>query len=105
MSYKGHYNQFFNCLSCNKRTDIMLDNCAYCGSSTPSDQKDYRRMRTRKLNTILLSKYDKYLNQLNQIYKQHPEIKIEFSKRSVIDEMKFKMNIYKARLKDMLDLY
>tara|TARA_B100000676_G_C17326941_1_gene459478 strand:- start:225 stop:476 length:252 start_codon:yes stop_codon:yes gene_type:complete len=83
----------------------MLDNCAYCGSSTPSDQKDYRRMRTRKLNTNLLSKYEKYLNQLNQIYKQHPEIEIEFPKRSVIDEMRFKINIYKARLKDMLDLY
>tara|TARA_B100000212_G_C27008353_1_gene377985 strand:- start:152 stop:403 length:252 start_codon:yes stop_codon:yes gene_type:complete len=83
----------------------MLDNCAYCGSSTPSDQKDYRRMRTRKLNTILLSKYEKYLNQLNEIYKQHPKIKIEFPKRSVTDEMKFKINIYKARLKDMLDLY
>ena len=59
MKYKGHYNQFFNCLTCNKRTDIMLDNCTNCGSRTPVDQKDYRRMRTRKLNEILISKFEK----------------------------------------------
>ena len=59
MNYKGHYNQFFNCLSCNKRTDIMLDNCTHCRSRTPVDQKDYRRMRTRKLNAILISKVKK----------------------------------------------
>ena len=63
-SYKGHYRQFFNCLCCNKRTDIMLDNCTHCGSRTPVDQKDYRRMRTRKLNAILISKFKKNLEEL-----------------------------------------
>ena len=63
--FKGHYNQFFNCLTCNKRTDIMLDNCTHCGSRTPVDQKDYRRMRTRKLNAILISKIRKNLENLD----------------------------------------
>ena len=70
--FKGHYNQHFKCLSCNKRTDIILDNCMHCGSRTPVDQKDYRRMRTRKLNKILISKFKKNLKELNDLTKEYP---------------------------------
>ena len=69
MTFKGHYNQFFNCLTCNKRTDIMLDNCTHCGSRTPVDQKDYRRMRTRKLNAISISKGRKIIERLDDLIK------------------------------------
>ena len=103
--FKGHYNQFFNCLSCNKRTDIMLDNCTHCGSRTPVDQKDYRRMRTRKLNAILISKMKKYLNNLNDFSKRYPNTKIDFPKRTLIDDIRFKVGLYKGLIKHKLDLY
>ena len=105
MKYKGHYNQFFNCLSCNKRTDIMLDNCTHCGSRTPVDQKDYRRMRTRKLNAILISKLEKTHKKLDHLIKINPEVKIDFPKRSVWDNVKFKVGLYKGLIKHRLDLY
>tara|TARA_A100001037_G_C14881103_1_gene514015 strand:+ start:406 stop:720 length:315 start_codon:yes stop_codon:yes gene_type:complete len=104
MKYKGHYNQFFNCLYCNERTDIMLDSCITCGSRTPVDQKDYRRMRTRKLNAILISKYEKNLNQLKKLSRDYP-YKIKFSKNTFIDRIKFKVGNYKGRLKHLLNLY
>ena len=103
--YKGHYNQFFNCLSCNKRTDIMLDNCTHCGSRTPVDQKDYRRMRTRKLNEILISKLQKNLKNLKELSENYPNIKIDFPKRSLFEDLKFKIGIYKGLIKHKLDLY
>ena len=103
--FKGHYNQFFNCLSCNKRTDIMLDNCTHCGSRTPVDQKDYRRMRTRKLNAILISKLEKAHKKLDHLIKINPEVKIDFPKRSVWDNVKFKAGLYKGLIKHKLDLY
>ena len=106
--YKGHYNQFFNCLSCNKKTDIMLDNCTCCGSRTPVDQKDYRRMRTRKLNAILISKARKNLEILDDLIKGSkgyldPEFK--FTKHTVWDDIKFKISLYKGLIKHKLDLY
>ena len=103
--FKGHYNQFFNCLSCNKRTDIMLDNCTHCGSRTPVDQKDYRRMRTRKLNEILISKFKKNLKELNDLTKEYPNIKIDIPKRTLWDDLKFKIGLYKGLIKHKLDLY
>ena len=103
--FKGHYNQFFNCLSCNKRTDIMLDNCTHCGSRTPVDQKDYRRMRTRKLNAILISKLEKAHKKLDHLIKINPDVKINFPKRSVWDDIKFKTGLYKGLIKHKLDLY
>jgi len=105
MKYKGHYNQFFNCLSCNKRTDIMLDNCTHCGSRTPADQKDYRRMRTRKLNAILISKLEKAHKKLNHFIKLNPDLKTYLPKRSVWDDVKFKTGLYKGLIKHRLDLY
>ena len=105
MKYKGHYNQFFNCLSCNKRTDIILDNCTHCGSRTPVDQKDYRRMRTRKLNAILISKFRKNLERLDDLTKGywHPNLKIP--KRTLWDDVKFKIGLYRGLIKHKLDLY
>ena len=103
--FKGHYNQFFNCLSCNKRTDIMLDNCTHCGSRTPVDQKDYRRMRTRKLNEILISKFKKNLKELNDLNKEYPNIKIDIPKRTLWDNLKFNIGLYKGLIKHKLDLY
>ena len=105
MKFKGHYNQFFNCLSCNKRTDIMLDKCIHCGSRTPVDQKDYRRMRTRKLNAILISKFQKSLKNLKELSENYPNIKIDFPKRSLFEDLKFKIGIYKGLIKHKLDLY
>lgn len=105
MKFKGHYNQFFNCLSCNKRTDIMQDNCIHCGSRTPVDQKDYRRMRTRKLNAILISKMEKHLNKLKDFSKRYPNTKIDFPKHTLIDDIKFKLGLYKGLIKHKLDLY
>ena len=103
--YKGHYNQFFNCLYCNKRTDIMLDKCTHCGSRTPLDQKDYRRMRTRKLNEILISKLQKNLKNLKELSENYPNIKIDFPKRSLLEDLKLKIGIYKGLIKHKLDLY
>ena len=103
--FKGHYNQFFNCLSCNKRTDIILDNCMHCGSRTPVDQKDYRRMRTRKLNKILISKFKKNLKELNDLTKEYPNIKIDIPKRTLWDDLKFNIGLYKGLIKHKLDLY
>ena len=105
MTYKGHYNQFFNCLSCNKRTDIMLDKCTHCGSRTPADQKDYRRMRTRKLNAILISKVKKLNEELVHLIKINPDLKTYLPKRSVWDDVKFKVGLYKGLIKHKLDLY
>ena len=105
MSFKGHYNQFFNCLSCNKRTDIMLDNCSHCESRTPADQKDYRRMRTRKLNAILISKLEKAHKKLDHLIKINPDLKTYLPKRSVWDDVKFKVGLYKGLIKHKLDLY
>ena len=105
MKNKGHYNQFFNCLSCNKKTDIMLDKCTHCGSRTPVDQKDYRRMRTRKLNEILISKLQKNLKNLKELSENYPNIKIDFPKRSLFEDLKFKIGIYKGLIKHKLDLY
>ena len=106
--FKGHYNQFFNCLSCNKRTDIMLDKCTHCGSRTPVDQKDYRRMRIRKLNAILISKARKNLEILDDLIKGSkgywdPELK--FPERTLWDDIKFKIVLYKGLIKHKLDLY
>ena len=103
--FKGHYNQHFKCLSCNKRTDIMLDNCTHCGSRTPVDQKDYRRMRTRKLNEILISKFKKNLKELNDLTKEYPNIKIDIPKRTLWDDLKFNIGLYKGLIKHKLDLY
>ena len=103
--FKGHYNQFFNCLSCNKKTDIMLNKCTHCGSRTPADQKDYRRMRTRKLNAISISKLEKAHKKLDHLIKINPEVKIDFPKRSVWDDIKFKIGLYKGLIKHKLDLY
>ena len=103
--FKGHYNQHFKCLSCNKRTDIMLDNCTHCGSRTPVDQKDYRRMRTRKLNEILISKFKKNLKELNDLTKDYPNIKIDIPKRTLWDNLKFNIGLYKGLIKHKLDLY
>ena len=105
MKNKGHYNQFFNCLSCNQRTDIMLDKCTHCGTRTPLDQKDYRRMRTRKLNEILISKLQKNLKNLKELSENYPNIKIDFPKRSLFEDIKFKIGIYKGLIKHKLDLY
>ena len=103
--FKGHYNQYFKCLSCNKRTDIMLNNCIHCGSKTPVDQKDYRRMRTRKLNEILISKMEKNLKYLKDFSKRYPNTKIDFPKRSIVEDIKFKVDLYKGLIKHKLDLY
>ena len=105
MMYKGHYNQFFNCLSCNKRTDIMLDNCTHCGSRTPIDQKDYRRMRTRKLNAILISKARKNLERLDDLTKGYWDPEFKIPKRTIWDDVKFKIALYKGLIKHKLDLY
>ena len=105
MKFKGHYNQFFNCLYCNKRTDIMLDKCTHCGSRTPLDQKDYRRMRTRKLNEILISKLQINLKNLKELSEDYPYVKISFSKRSAWDDIKFKIGLYKGLIKHKLDIY
>ena len=105
MKFKGHYNQFFNCLSCNKRTDIMLDNCTFCGSRTPVDQKDYRRMRTRKLNAILISKFRKNLERLDDLTKGYWDPEIKIPKRNLWDDVKFKIGLYKGLIKHKLDLY
>ena len=83
----------------------MLDNCTHCGSRTPLDQKDYRRMRTRKLNAILISKMEKHLNKLNNFSKRHPNTKIDFPKRTLIDDIRFKVGLYKGLIKHKLDLY
>ena len=104
-SYKGHYRQFFNCLCCNKRTDIMLDNCTYCGSRTPVDQKDYRRMRTRKLNAILISKFKKNLKELDDLTKGYYDPEQKFPARTLWNDIKFKIGIYKGLIKHKLDLY
>jgi len=103
--FKGHYNQFFNCLSCNKRTDIMLDNCTHCGSRTPVDQKDYRRMRTRKLNAILISKLKKLNEELIHLIKINPDLKTYLPKRTLWGDVKFKVGLYKGLIKHKLDLY
>ena len=47
--FKGHYRQFFNCLWCNKKTDITLNNCKHCGFCTPRNQKEYRFTRSHIL--------------------------------------------------------
>ena len=104
-SFKGHYRQFFNCLNCNRKTNIMLDDCTHCGSRTPIDQKDYRRMRTRKLNEILISKMKKHLKNLQDFNKRYPNTKIDFPKRTIFDDIKFKAGLYKGLIKHKLDLY
>ena len=83
----------------------MLNNCTYCGSRTPVDQKDYRRMRTRKLNAILISKMEKNLKYLKDFSKRYPNKKIDFPKRTIIDDIKFKVGLYKGLIKHKLDLY
>ena len=83
----------------------MLDNCTHCGSRTPVDQKDYRRMRTRKLNKILISKFKKNLKELNDLTKEYPNIKIDIPKRTLWDDIKFKIGLYKGLIKHKLDLY
>ena len=83
----------------------MLDNCTHCGSRTPVDQKDYRRMRTRKLNEILISKFKKNLKELNDLNKEYPNIKIDIPKRTLWDNLKFNIGLYKGLIKHKLDLY
>ena len=83
----------------------MLDKCTHCGSRTPVDQKDYRRMRTRKLNEILISKLQKNLKNLKELSENYPNIKIDFPKRSLFEDLKFKIGIYKGLIKHKLDLY
>ena len=83
----------------------MLDNCTHCGSRTPVDQKDYRRMRTRKLNEILISKFKKNLKELNDLNKEYPNIKIDIPKRTLWDNLKFNIGFYKGLIKHKLDLY
>ena len=83
----------------------MLDNCTHCGSRTPANQKDYRRMRTRKLNTILISKLEKAHKKLDHLIKINPEVKIDFPKRTLWDDVKFKVGLYKGLIKHKLDLY
>ena len=83
----------------------MQINCAHCGSRTPADQKDYRRMRTRKLNEILISKLQKNLKNLKELSENYPNIKIDFPKRSLFEDLKFKIGIYKGLIKHKLDLY
>ena len=83
----------------------MLDNCYHCGTRTPVDQKDYRRMRTRKLNEILISKLQKNLKNLKELSENYPNIKIDFPKRSLFEDLKFKIGIYKGLIKHKLDLY
>lgn len=105
MTFKGHSNQFFNCLSCNKRTDIMLDNCTHCGSRTPVDQKDYIRTRTRKLQDIRITKLIKLHKKLDSLIKMNPDVKIDFPKHNLWDDIKFKIGLYKGLIKHKLDLY
>ena len=83
----------------------MLNNCTHCGSRTPVDQKDYRRMRTRKLNGILISKLQKNLKILKEFSENYPYVKISFPKRSAWDDIKFKIGLYKGLIKHKLDLY
>ncbi|WP_440928709.1 hypothetical protein [Candidatus Pelagibacter sp.] len=83
----------------------MLDNCKNCGSRTPIDQKDYRRMRTRKLNAILISKMEKHLNKLNDFSKRYPNTKIDFHEPTLWDDIKFKIDLYRGLIKHKLDLY
>ena len=83
----------------------MVDNCTHCGSRTPVDQKDYRRMRTRKLNEILISKFKKNLKELNDLTKDYPNIKIDIPKRTLWDDLKFNIGLYKGLIKHKLDLY
>ena len=67
--YNNHLNVAFYVHIFDIAADIMLDNCTHCGSRTPVDQKDYRRMRTRKLNAILISKFKKNLEELDDLTK------------------------------------
>ena len=83
----------------------MVDNCTHCGSRTPVDQKDYRRMRTRKLNKILISKFKNILKELNDLTKEYPNIKIDIPKRTLWDDLKFNIGLYKGLIKHKLDLY
>ena len=83
----------------------MLNNCTHCGSRTPADQKDYRRIRTRQLNAILISKFEKNLKNLKELSENYPNIKIDFPKRSLFEDIKFKIGIYKGLIKHKLDLY
>jgi len=83
----------------------MLDNCTHCGSRTPLDQKDYRQIRTRKLNAILISKLEKAHKKLCHLIKVNPDLKTYLPKRSVWDDVKFKVGLYKGLIKHKLDLY
>ena len=71
----------------------MLDNCTHCGSRTPVDQKDSRRMRTRKLNAILISKMKQHLKELQDFSQRYPNTKIDFPKRTLWDDVKFKVGL------------
>ena len=62
-------------------------------------------MRTRKLNEILISKFKKNLKELNDLTKDYPNIKIDISKRTLWDDLKFNIGLYKGLIKHKLDLY
>ena len=62
-------------------------------------------MRTRKLNEILISKFKKNLKELNDLTKDYPNIKIDIPKRTLWDDLKFNIGLYKGLIKHKLDLY
>ena len=45
------------------------------------------------------------LNNLNDFSKRYPNTKIDFPKRTLIDDIRFKVGLYKGLIKHKLDLY
>ena len=100
MKNKGHYREFFNCLQCNKRTNINLSKCSHCGFSTPKDQKDYHFTRSRLVNHKRIKTLGRLVKEYSELAKKYPDMVPSKPLFSFKDNFKFEMKYFLSRLKN-----
>ena len=108
--FKGHYRQFFNCLWCNKKTDITLNNCKHCGFCTPGNQKEYRFTRKSILTHKRLIRLGNLVDRYKKIIEADPNyhyVPLNWKQKLMlyIDDQLFRISLIPARLKHILRLY
>ena len=109
-NFKGHYRKFFNCLWCNKKTDITLNNCKHCGFCTPRNQKEYRFTRSNILTHKRLIRLGNLVDQYKKIIETDPNyhyVPLNWKQKLMlfIDDQLFRISLIPARLKHILRLY
>ena len=109
-NFKGHYRQFFNCLWCNKKTDITLNNCKHCGFCTPRNQKEYRFTRSHILTHKRLIRLGNLVDRYKKIIETDPNyhyVPLNWKQKLMlyIDDQLFRISLIPARLKHILRLY